>query len=109
MKLDYANHSIWLDSYTEDYVGLEDHKTYIPISFLQYKAKYQDIAILQSMVVQTVKPDKFGNPVHAKKSYIVVLGNHKETPWTKSSTFTPVLRKERCCLLTSMPIKMGHT
>jgi hypothetical protein len=108
MRPHYKDKSTWTESYIEEHTGLVDHDTYDTITESIWHSKYPNVPVLPSMVVQTVKPDEFGNPIRAK-SRIVALGNYEDTPWTKSDKYAPVIRKESCRLLTSMAIGLGRT
>jgi hypothetical protein len=88
MRPGYRNKATWTESYIEEHTGLVDHKTYDCIAKSIWKSKYPIAPVLPCMVVQTVNPDKFGNPICAK-SRIVALGNYEDTPWTKR--LVPVL------------------
>jgi hypothetical protein len=103
-----ADKPIWTESYVEEHTALVDHGTYDSITESVWLSKYPAIPVLPSMVVQTVKPDEFGNPIRAK-SCIVVLGNYEETPWTKSKKYAPVIQKESHRLLTSIAVSKGRT
>ena len=108
MRKEYIDHDIWDDSYTEEYVGIRDKKTFSSLTWDDYQSKYRDIKIIPSMCVQTVKNDEVGVPLRAK-SRIVALGNHEDTIWEAGDLYAPVIRKESDRLLTSIAVNMGRT
>ena len=56
------------------------------------------------MTILTVECDEPCHPVHAK-SRIVILGNLRDTYWTKSDTYATVLSQMSLCLLLSLAIE----
>jgi hypothetical protein len=106
MRKENPDRSIWIESYLEEAGGLKEQNTYSVLSG-KYSADYSDVQIIPSMCVQTVKPDKNGDPVRAK-SRIVALGNHEERLWSKSKKFAPVLRGESSRLIMTMAVQSGR-
>jgi hypothetical protein len=108
MQANYIDKPTWTESYIEEHTGLVDHNTYDAITESIWHSKYPTVPILPSMVVQTVKPDEFGNPIRAK-SHIIALENYEDTPWMKSDKYAPVILKESCRLLTSLAVGLDRT
>jgi hypothetical protein len=107
MRKEYPDRSIWVESYYEEANGLKEMDTYVIITAKEYTTKYPEIQIISSMCVQTVKPDKNGDPDRAK-TRIVALGNQEDRVWEKSEKFAPVLRDESSRVMTSMAIQAGR-
>ena len=110
LEKDYADRQIWLDSYHEEYSGLEEHETFAKIDERQYKAlcEQHGIKAIPSMCVQTIKKDSNGKPVRAK-SRIVVLGNKDPVPWSKSDCYAPVVPQHIVRLLASLAVRNKTT
>ena len=59
---------------------------------------------IPSMGVLTIKTDGHRNPDHAK-SHVIVLGNHKTMPWSKSDCFAPVVSALVIHLMATLTIR----
>ena len=93
----------WLKSYEEEKEGLERLEVFDRISKQQYlflKRTGRIGKAFPSMCVLVIKPDKDGNPIHAK-SCIVVLGNFEDRYSTRSQRYAPVLKYSSLRLLCS--------
>jgi hypothetical protein len=99
-----ADHSIWLESYKEEYDGLVSNDTFEIINDQEYKALclQHNIKAIPSMCTFTVKKTN-GVPTRAK-SRIVVLGTFDDRPWTKSDCFSPVVPIPVVRLLTALAV-----
>jgi hypothetical protein len=62
---------------------------------------------IQTMCVLTIKKDENLLPLRAK-SWIVVLGNHKDRIWSKSNRFAPVLCQDSLRFLISLAVQKRH-
>jgi hypothetical protein len=82
---------IWLQNYKKEKGGLQSLNTYCKITLGEYRALCKKGApqAIPTMCILTIKRDKNLLPQHAK-SWIVVLGNHKDRLWSKSAKFAPV-------------------
>ncbi len=102
---------VWLRSFSKEKRGIQSMNTYHKITLGKYCAlckKGSPKAIL-TMCVLTVKRDKNPNPLQAK-SWIVVLGNHKDRVWSqrKCNHYAPVLRSDSLWFQVLMAVKKRH-
>jgi hypothetical protein len=107
MLKDYPDRKLWIESYLEEANGLKEMDTYETLTCKEYNEEYRHIQIIPSMAVQTVKPDKNGNPERVK-TRVVALGNFEDRVWKKSDKFAPVLRDESSRVMTSMAVQSGR-
>jgi hypothetical protein len=113
MRPCYCDKATWSKSYIKEHSRLMDHETYDTITESIWYLKYPNIPVLSSMVVQTVKRNEFGNPVHAK-SRSMVLGNYEDTPWgPKVKNMLLPFEKEAIAFLhlwpSALAIDLGRT
>ena len=105
LKPSHLDHTIWLDSYAEEYQGLLDHNVFYPIKELEYchLTEKHGLAI-PCMCVLVIKKDQHGTPIHAK-NHIIILGNHDHHTWSKGNCFTPVMAQSSVHLLISLAVQ----
>jgi hypothetical protein len=105
----HPNHEVWLCSFFEEKRGTQSMNTYCKITLGKYCALCKKGApkAIPMMCVLTVKCDENLNHLRAK-SQIVVLGNHKDSDWSKCKWFAPVLRSNSLWFLVSMAVKKCH-
>ena len=99
---------IWDAAYKAEYDGLVDIETWETIT----EAEYQELrklgkgGLLPTMAISTIKYDGDGNPLQAKYSRIVALGNlDPHSCWTKEDCFAPVMSHLELCLLTALAVQ----
>ncbi len=97
---------VWLSNFLEAKHGIQSLNTYRKITLGKYCALCEKGApkAIPTMCVLTVKRDENLNPLRAK-SWIIVLGNHKNHVWSKSNRFAPVLHSNSLQFLVSMAKK----
>jgi choline dehydrogenase-like flavoprotein len=83
MELGYPDRRLWMESYVEEAMGLKEQDTYVVINTKDYDKNYQNIQIIPTMNVQTIKKDERGEPDRAK-SRIVALGNYEDRIWERA-------------------------
>jgi hypothetical protein len=88
----HPDREVWLSSLFEELCAIQHLDTYHKITLGKYCALCKKGApkAIPLMCVLTVKCNENLNPLWAK-SWIVVLGNHKDRVWSKSDRFAPVL------------------
>jgi hypothetical protein len=72
MESGYPDRRLWMESYVEEAMGLKEQDIYVVINTKDYEKNYQDIQVIPTMNVQTIKKDERGDPDQAK-SHIVAL------------------------------------
>jgi hypothetical protein len=97
---------VWLSSFLEEKHGIQSLNTYRKITLGKYHALRKKGApkAIPMMCVLTVKRDENLNPLRTK-SWIIVLGNHKNHVWSKSDRFAPILRSNSLQFVVSMAVK----
>jgi hypothetical protein len=103
----YPDQRLWMELYVEEAMGLKEQDTCVVINTKDYDKNYQDINIIPTMHVQTIKKDDRGDLDRAK-SCIVALGNFEDRIWEKSEEYAPVLRDESSRAMTTMAVEMGR-
>jgi hypothetical protein len=97
---------VWLRSFFKEKQGIQSMNTYRKITL----GKYCDLCekgapkAIPTMCVLTVKRDENLNPLWAK-SWMVVLGNHKDCVWSKCNHFASVLCSNSLWFLVSMAVE----
>ena len=110
MPKDSPDHKIWLDSYAEEYNGLNALDTYDVIdepTYLRMAAEH-GVEAIPTMCIHTVKPDAQGKPERAK-SRTVVLGNEEQRYWEKNDVFAPVIQKAMVRSLVACGLSLRRT
>jgi hypothetical protein len=97
-------------SFREEKSGIKSQNTYIKINLAEYRALCVKGAprAIPTMCVLSIKKDKMLNPL-CTKSWIVVLGNHKDPVWTKSEKYAPVLCPDTMRLMVSLAVERWRT
>jgi hypothetical protein len=101
----HPDSKVWLQSYYEEKQGIASLGTFKKITLGEYQAFCEKrCAKTNPMCILTIKKDENLLPLRAK-SRIVVLGNHKDSVWSKRDCFAPVLCQDTFCFLVSLPIE----
>ena len=87
--------AVWKDAYNEEYDGIHGLNTFTEINEEDYQELVRehgvDAEAIPTMNIFTIKKDKNGNPVGAKSSRIVVLGNLEKRVWEKGDRYARYL------------------
>jgi len=94
---------IWDQAYDEEFDGLSSLPTWEILTEAQFKSLSAGAKALPSMAIATIKYDSFNKPKRVKY-HIVVLGNHDNDIWSKSSTAAPVMSQLELQFLTALAI-----
>ncbi len=102
----HPDHEVWLQSYKKEKGGLQSLSTYRKITLGEYCALHKKGTpqAIPTMCILMLKRNKNLLPQHAK-SWIVVLGNHKDRRWTKLEKFSLVLCGDSLCFLVSIAVQ----
>ncbi len=102
----HPDREVWLNSYQEEINRIWSMNTYQKITLGEYRVLREKVApkAIPTMCVLTIKKDENLLPLPAK-SWIVVLGNHKDRIWSKSDHFAPVLCQDSLCFLVSCTVQ----
>jgi hypothetical protein len=103
------NREVWLCSFFKEKWNIQSMNIYRKITLGKYRALCKKGAskAIPTMCVLTVKRDENLNPLRAK-SWIVVLGNHKDHVWSKCNHFVSVLHSNSLWFLVLMVAKKHH-
>lgn len=108
MKSSYPDHYHWKLFYCEEYQSLTNQHTYKVITRAHYIMDiFPYVKMIPTICVQTLKYDEYGNAIRVK-SWIVALGNHEDSIWSKSDRYTLVIGKANHRLLSSYAVKIGQ-
>jgi hypothetical protein len=94
---------IWDQAYDEEFDGLSSLPTWEILTEAQFKSLSAGAKALPSMAIATIKYDSFNKPKRVKYR-IVILGNHDNHIWSKSSTAAPVMSQLELRFLTALAI-----
>ena len=94
---------IWDQAYDEEFDGLSSLPTWEILTEAQFKSLSAGAKALPSMAIATIKYDSFNKPKRVKY-HIVILGNHDNHIWSKSSTAAPVMSQLELRFLTALAI-----
>jgi hypothetical protein len=102
----HTNREVWLHSFFEKKQGIQSMNTYCKITLGKYCTLREKGApkAIPTMCILTVKRGENLNLLRAK-SWIVVLGNHKDCVWSKCNHFAPVLCSNSLWFLVLMAVK----
>ncbi len=105
----HPDREVWLQSYKEEKGSLQSLNTYHKITLGEYHALYKKGApqAIPTLCVLMINHDKNLLPQRAK-SWIVVLGNHKDSLWSKLDKFAPVLCGYLLRFIVSMAAQKCH-
>ena len=95
---DNSDHSVWLQSYDEEYDSLNNMDVFKPISQEYFRTiQHKCGKPILTMCIMTIKY-KNGYPDWAK-SHIVVLGNQQQVQYETNEKYPPVLSQVQFCTL----------
>jgi hypothetical protein len=98
-----TDQDVWLSAYDEEFDGLSSLPTWDIVTEEQFKRLNKGVKALSSMVIATIKYDKFNRPKRAKYC-IVVLGNLDYHNWSKEATAAPVMTQLELRILTALAV-----
>ncbi len=101
----HPDYQTWLDSYKEEFDGLNRMGTYRIIKWAEVKKL--GVMPIPTMNVLSVKPDATGAPLRAK-SRTVVLGNQEQRCWEKNDVYAPVVAKAGARALVAYGVHKGR-
>jgi hypothetical protein len=102
----HPDREVWQQSYYAEKQGIKSLGTFKKITLGEYWAFCNKGApkVIPTMCILTIKKDENLLPLQAKLR-IVVLGNHEDRVWIKSSCFAPVLCQDTLCFFVSLTVE----